>query len=141
MKGQEIITIGFYKMFFPLFGEHFIEILNDSEAPLPETFNETIIKLILKNLNDIKGVNDLRPISLTNFEYRIYTKTLANRFKKISKFLFLNYQTCSVFGRRISDNLNLLKDVIQDANFTGNELYIVSIDHRKAFDSMRQDEV
>jgi hypothetical protein len=134
--GNNGLTINFFKKFFPLFGEDYVEILNDSESILPETFNETIIKLIMKNLNIIKNKNDLRPISLTNFEYRIYTKILANRFKKISPYLFLDYQTCSVFGRRINDCLNIIRDVIYDANLKGDELYIVSIDQRKAFDSM-----
>jgi hypothetical protein len=134
--GSNGLTINFFKKFFPLFGEDFVEILNDSESILPETFNETIIKLIMKNLNIIKNKNDLRPISLTNFEYRIYTKILANRFKKVSPYLFLDYQTCSVYGRRINDCLNVIRDVIYDANLRGNELYLVSLDQRKAFDSM-----
>jgi hypothetical protein len=134
--GNNGLTINFFKKFFHLFGEDYVEILNDSESILPETFNETIIKLIMKNLNIIKNKNDLRPISLTNFEYRIYTKILANRFKKISPYLFLDYQTCSVFGRRINDCLNIIRDVIYDANLKGEELYLVSIDQRKAFDSM-----
>jgi hypothetical protein len=134
--GNNGLSIGFFKKFFPLFGEDFVEILNDSESILPEAFNETIIKLIMKNHNKIKDKNDLRPISLTNFEYRIYTKVLANRLRKVSPYLFLDYQTCSVYGRRINDCLNIIKDVIYDANLTGNELYVVSIDQRKAFDSM-----
>jgi len=69
--GNNGLSINFFKKFFPLFGEDFVEILNDSESILPETFNETIIKLIMKNLNTIKNKNDLRPISLSNFEYRI----------------------------------------------------------------------
>jgi hypothetical protein len=134
--GNNGLSINFFKKFFPLFGEDFVEILNDADSILPETFNETIIKLIMKNLNIIKNKNDLRPISLTNFEYRIYTKILANRFKKVSPYLFLDYQTCSVYGRRINDCLNIIRDVIYDANLKGNELYLVSIDQRKAFDSM-----
>jgi len=134
--GNNGLSINFFKKYFPLFGEDFVEILNDSESILPETFNETIIKLIMKNLNIIKNKNDLRPISLTNFEYRIYTKILANRFKKVSPYLFLDYQTCSVYGRRINDCLNVIRDVIYDANVKDKELYLVSIDQRKAFDSM-----
>jgi exonuclease III len=134
--GNNGLSIGFFKKIFPLFGEDFVEILNDSESILPETFNETVIKLIMKNHNKIKNKNDLRPISLTNFEYRIYTKVLANRLRKVSPYLFLDYQTCSVSGRRINDCLNIIKDVIYDANLTGDELYVVSIDQRKAFDSM-----
>ena len=90
----------------------------------------------MKNLNIVKNKNDLRPISLTNFEYRIYTKILANRYKKISPYLFLDYQTCSVYGRRIKDCLNVIRDIFYDSNLKGNELYLVSIDQRKAFDSM-----
>ena len=134
--GSNGLTINFFKKFFPLFGEDFVEILNDEINILPETFNETIIKLIIKNDNKIKNVIDLRPIPLTNFEYRIFTKILVNRFKIIGPHLFLDYQTCSVGGRRINDSINAIKDLIEDANQRKNELYLVSIDQRKAFDSM-----
>jgi hypothetical protein len=76
--GNNGLTINFFKKFFHFFGEDYVEILNDSKSILPETFNETIIKLIMKNLNIIKNKNDLRRISLTNLEYSIYTKILAN---------------------------------------------------------------
>ena len=114
--GSNGLTLAFYKKFFHLFGTHFVEILNDTSAPLPKSFNETIIKLINKNLNKIKSNNDLRPISLTNFEYRIYTKVLARRFKTVSPCLFLDYQTCSVRGRRINDSINAIIGCIEDAN-------------------------
>jgi hypothetical protein len=134
--GSNGLSILFFKKFFHLFGNDFIEILNDSEDILPDTFNETLIKLIMKNKEIVKTNNDLRPISLTNFEYRIYTKVLANRLRKVCPMLFLDYQTCSVNGRRINDGLNLIKDIIYDSNLENKELYLVSIDQRKAFDSI-----
>ena len=134
--GSNGLTIAFYKKFFHLFGTHFVEILNDTPAPLPKSFNETIIKLINKNLNKIKSNNDLRPISLTNFEYRIYTKVLARRFKTVSPCLFLDYQTCSVGGRRINDSINAIIGCIEDANINEEEMYLCSFDQKKAFDSM-----
>ena len=133
--GSNGLTINFFKKFFPYFGEHFIEILNDDEGILPETFNESIIKLIPKNDNNVKGINDLRPLSLTNFEYRIYTKILVNRFNKLGPMLFSDCQTCSVKGRRINDSINTIKDIIEDANIKNNEAFLTSIDQRKAFDS------
>ena len=30
--------------------------------------------------------------------------------------LFLDYQTCSIGGRRINDSINIIKDVVEDAN-------------------------
>ncbi len=54
--GNNGLTINFFKNFFHLFGEDYVEILDDSESIFPETFNETIIKLIMKNLNIIKKI-------------------------------------------------------------------------------------
>ena len=50
--------------------------------------------------------------------------------------MFLDAQTCSVRGRRINDSINAIKDVIDDANLNNVEAFIVSVDQRKAFDSM-----
>ena len=66
--GPNGLTIGFFKKYFKYFGNFFIDILNNHQDSLPKTFMESKIKLIPKNKKEIKGVNDLRPISLTNFE-------------------------------------------------------------------------
>ena len=73
---------------------------------------------------------------MTNFEYRIYTKVLARRFKTVSPCLFLDYQTCSVGGRRINDSINAIIGCIEDANINEEEMYLCSFDQKKAFDSM-----
>ena len=134
--GSNGLTISFYKKYFKYFGEAFVEILNDDTGVLPNTFNESIIKLIPKNDKNVKGINDLRPISLTNFEYRIYTKILVNRFNRLGARLFQDTQTCSVKGRRINDSINLIKDAIENAVLKEIGIFLVSVDQRKAFDSM-----
>ena len=131
--GKNGLTIGFYKKHFPLFGEHFVELLN-SEDELPDAFKETIIKLIPKNDKEYKTVNDLRPISLTNYEYRIFTKVLANRMRKVSDKIIGPGQTCSIINRKINDSVCLVRDLIYDANLKNRELYLVSVDQSKAFD-------
>ena len=134
--GPNGMTIGFYKRYFPLFGEYFVCILNSYNNELPDAFNESVIKLIPKNDNKIKSVNDLRPISLTNFEYRIFTKILANRMRAVSYKIIGEHQTCSILGRKINDNINLIRDIIEDANMRKRFLYLISVDQRKAFDSV-----
>lgn len=134
--GPNGLTIGFYKKFFPYFGEYFVCILNNYDNELPDAFNESLIKLIPKNANKIKGINDLRPISLTNFEYRIFTKILSNRMRAVSFKIIGEHQTCSILGRKINDNINLLRDIIEDANVRKRILYLISVDQRKAFDSI-----
>ena len=101
--GPNGLTIGFFKKYFKYLGNFFIDILNNHQDSLPKTFMESKIKLIPKNKKEIKGVNDLRPISLTNFEYRIFTKILANRFRLIGHKIIQDHQTCSIFGRRMND--------------------------------------
>jgi hypothetical protein len=64
------------KKYFKHFGQYFLELINSGDE-LPTLFKESIVKLIPKNNNSIKTINDLRPISLTNIDYRIYTKALA----------------------------------------------------------------
>ena len=76
--GLNGLTIGFYKKFFPYFGQSYIDVINN-EKELPNVFKESLIKLIPKNSNKVKSINDMRPISLTNYDYRIFTKVLSNR--------------------------------------------------------------
>ena len=131
--GSTGLTIGFYKKYFQYFGEYFVAMLN-SDDELPLLFKESIVKLIPKNNNKVKTINDLRPISLTNIDYRIYTKILANRLRIVSNLVIGDHQTCSIKGRRINDNINLIRDVIFESNNTGSELFLLSVDQSKAFD-------
>jgi hypothetical protein len=134
--GPNGLTLGFYKKYFPFFGVHFVEILNDNEKNLSDTFNKINIKLIPKNNKKTKSINDLRPISLTNYEYRIFTKVLANRLHKISNILIGEHQTCGILGRRMNDNIILLRDLIEDAKRKKKKLNVISVDQKKAFDSI-----
>ena len=134
--GPNGLTIGFYKRYFHLFGRHFIEILNDHESPLTDTFNEIKIKLIPKNANKSKSIDDLRPISLTNLEYRIFTKILTDRLCLIGHEVIGEHQSCSIKGRRMSDNITLTRDLIHFANLRRKKLNLISVDQRKAFDSI-----
>ena len=114
--GPNGLTIGFFKKYFPYFGESFVNLLNDTKTALSNTFNQTYIRLIPKNSDKIKNINGLRPISLTNLEYRIFTKIPTKRMNDISYMLVGDHQTCSISGRRMNDNINILKDLMNDVN-------------------------
>jgi hypothetical protein len=133
--GSSGLTIAFYKKYFEYFGYYFISILN-GEGELPKVFMDSLVKLIPKNNNLIKNINDLRPFSLTNIDYRIYTKILANRLRVVSASVIGDHQTCSIPNRRINDNINLIRDIIFENNLNGSELYLVSVDQSKAFDRL-----
>lgn len=52
------------------------------QGELPELVNNTIIVLISKKDNS-KTIKDLRPISLCNVFYKIFSKTLTNQMRMI----------------------------------------------------------
>lgn len=134
--GPNGLTLAFYKKYFKYFGEHLVNLFNDSEVMLGKTFKEATIKLIPKNKKVHKTIDDLRPISLTNYEYRIYSKVLANRMRLNISQILGDSQTCSIPMRRMNDNIMLINDIIYECKLKNKKIQIVSLDQRKAFDSI-----
>ena len=123
------------------------ELINILTQQLNKVMNDGIIpndwknsKTILIEKNRKPKANEFRPIALTNTYYKIFMGILKN---KLEKHLFENnlindYQAGSTPGRRIEDNLFMLKYCIENACKKKKTLYIFSIDYSKAFDSIER---
>ena len=79
--------------------------------------NQAVITLIPKKaditdpaLNDLKN---WRPMSLLCLDYKILTKMLANRLRKILPDIISEEQNCSIPKRTIFNNLFLARDIIR----------------------------
>ena len=70
----------------------------------PHNFNKTHIVLIPR-VKEPKQVFDYRPISLCNVVYKIASKAIANRLKKILPSIFSEIQSGFVHGRLITSNV------------------------------------
>ena len=71
---------------------------------IPYPLNHTFVTLIPKTKNP-EYVTQYQPISLCNVLYKIFSKVLANRFKKILRTIITEHQYAFVKNRLISNNI------------------------------------
>jgi hypothetical protein len=110
--GPDGIPAIFYKRFWGFMGDRIknevLAVLNGDI--MPQRWNKTIIVLVPKMSNPNK-LKDLRPISLCNVLYKLISKVLANRLKKVLSEIISPSQSAFVTGRLITDNVLLVYEL------------------------------
>ena len=98
-----------------------------------------IINLIHKgnNTNRYK-LNYWRPITLTNVDYKIFTKFLAVRLPKIIKTIIYENHSGFIKGRNISSHIRLIDYIIRFADREQLDGLGVSLDYQNAFDTVEK---
>ena len=127
--GVDGLSTNFYKHFWPLFSDKLLLVYNyafDSGC-LSVSQRPGIISLVFKK-EDRTLLKNLRPITLLATDYKILTKTLANRLQRVMLLILHTDQTASVKGWTINDNVRLLHDVIYCANYCDIPLAVISVD-------------
>lgn len=104
--GPDGMTPGFYQNFWHIVGKDIVEIIKRFSATghIENQLQGTNIVLIPKKKN-AKVMTDLRPISLCNVVYKIISKVLANRMKKLIDSIISDTQSVFIPGRLITDNI------------------------------------
>lgn len=105
---------------------------------MPEGWNDTIISLIPK-VDKPEKVTDLRPISLCNVVYKIVSKVLSSRLRRVLNEVITPNQSTFVLGRLISDNILIAYEVTHYLlnKREGEQSYAaVKLDMSKAYDQV-----
>ena len=97
-----------------------------------------IINIIPKN-GESKYITNFRPISLLCVDYKILSKLISERIKKLLCKIIHSKQFCAVPGRNINQCNMEIRDVIFNANQENLELAILNLDWNKAFDTVSID--
>ena len=104
---------------------------------LPPSHKVSYLKLIPKVGKDQGKLTNWRPITLSNCDHKLITKTYAQRMCEKLASKLGEGQTAYLKGRLINDNLRALLSTVELANIEDNlNGLIVALDAKKAFDSV-----
>ena len=136
--GTDGFPAEFYRFFWPEINKEMTESFNFAfqSRKLSITQRRGIISLIRKKFKDKTILENLRPISLLNVDYKIVTKAIAKRLEKVLTSIINPDQTGYVKGRYIGENVRLIQDIIEHTNLTGKKGIALFLDFKKAFDSI-----
>jgi hypothetical protein len=136
--GPDGLNANFFQKNWALMGDEVcyavLEILNS--GIMPKNLNKTYIALIPK-VKHPSHVNEFRPISLCNVLYKLVSKVLANRLKKILPTIIAPTQSAFIPGRLITDNILAAYETLHTMNtgMKGKKGYMaIKLDMSKAYD-------
>jgi len=134
--GSDGLPKEFYSEYFPLFIGNFTNMVNKcfTQNSLCPSQKLAIINLLCKNQDHPELLNNWRPISLLNVDYKIISKVLSLRLGRVLPSIISIDQTCAVKGRSIQDNVHLLRNVIDYCNGKNMGCCLINLDQSKAFD-------
>ena len=129
--GSDGLPIEFYSAFWDILCDPLLSVLNDSfrVGSLCASQREALLRLVHKR--DDKRLVKNWPISLLNSDYKLASKIITERLKRVMPSIVHSDQTC---GRSIFSNLHLIRDTLDMINKTDESGILVTLDQMKAFD-------
>ncbi|CAI7774037.1 unnamed protein product [Closterium sp. NIES-53] len=107
----------------------------EESAVLPEEV-QAAVTILLHKKGPREQIQNYRPITLLTSSYKVVARLLANRMKKVLGSVISEEQHGFLPGRRLSDAVSTVADVIEAANNDSEDWYLLMVDFQKAFDSV-----
>ncbi|CAI5480026.1 unnamed protein product, partial [Closterium sp. Yama58-4] len=109
-------------------------------APLRAYYlNKEAVTILLHKVGDKEQLNNYRPITLLNFAYKVLARVVADRMKSVLHMVISPEQYGFIPGRRLSDAVALVADIIEGAKSDKDDCHMLLVDFQKAFDSVSRD--
>lgn len=105
------------------------------QLKLSTSQKQAVISLLDKG-TDRYSLQNWRPISLLNTDYKIISKVLAERIKYVLPSVISNDQSGYLKGRNITDNIRAVNDVLHLIKQQNKSGILLCLDFKKAFDSL-----
>ena len=104
---------------------------------MPDSMRQAVITCIYEK-GGMEDINNWRPVSLFNYDYKIFKKVIANRIQSSLEDIIGSEQTAAVREKTIIENLQLNRDTIAYANLNNLETSIITLDQEKSLWQNRQ---
>ena len=138
--GFDGIPSEFYKFFWEYIKGPYLDMINEcwNLEKLPISMKTAIISLIHKS-SKRDNLNNYRPISLMNTDYKIVAFVFASRMQKVICKIVDPDQCAYIKKRYIGCNIRNLIDIYEYCEAENEEGALLNIDYAKAFDSVEHD--
>jgi exonuclease III len=136
--GEDGIPYSYYKTFLDTLGPLLLESWEHSlvTGKLSPSQTRSCISLLPKKDKDGQKIENWRPISLSNCDIKLITKTIALRLNKVLPGIIHKSQAAYVKGRIISNNIRLIQYFKKESERHKENSMIISLDVKKAYDSL-----
>jgi hypothetical protein len=107
---------------------------------LPEHMKRGIITILYKGKGDVRRIENRRPITLLDVDYKIFSTIIASRLQEVAKLLISQPQNGFIRGRWILDNVVTMNEVFRSTRQYNQghqqqwQPVVTLIDFVKAFD-------
>jgi predicted secreted Zn-dependent protease len=130
----------FYQIFWSLIKNDLMALFKDFHNGSLPLFNLNfgIITLLPKE-QEVKKIQQYRPICMLNVSFKIFTKVLANRLTSIASKLIKPSQTAFLPGRYILEGVVILHETIHELHRKKEKGIILKLDFEKAYDKVNWD--
>lgn len=105
---------------------------------LPKLFTATFLSLISK-MDNLQGLKDYRPICLIGSLYKILSKVLAVKLKRVIVKVICPFQSNFITGRQILDGVLVIKHIIDLVKKRKDECLLFKVDFKKAYNFVSWD--
>ena len=134
--GPDGLTAELYHTLWPKIGHIMYDSMTaafESNRMFPSAMTG-VLNLIPKGNKDTRKLQNLRPITLLNVDYKIIEKALALRIQSVIQKIIHSDQVGFMSGRRISTNIRKIFDMMKWCENNDKAAFILSLDYMKAFD-------
>ncbi|XP_058784867.1 uncharacterized protein LOC131659732 [Vicia villosa] len=131
------MSLLFIKRYWYFNGKDIVACFRDFHvgAVLSKSITSYFLSLISKVSNPL-GLDDNRPICLVGSIYKIISKLLASRIKKVLSSVISNCKSDFVSGRQMIDSVLVVNEIVDYASKEGKECLMFKGDFEKVYDKV-----